>query len=249
MQVVVDSLLTHYEQTGKGKTILFLHGWADSAKGMQPLWQALAAQYQIVALDLPGFGGTDAPPNVWGLPDYAQFVAHFLQKTRLAPYAVVAHSNGGAIALRAIAQQLLAPKKLVLMASAGIRGVNKSRLRALRVIAKAGKVLAAPLPPRVQRRLRAKLYHSAGSDMLVAPHLQETFKKVVADDVRGDAAQVQVPTLLIYGQQDTAAPPWFGEAFHQILPTSTLMVLTAAGHFVHQDETAKVARAIQEFLQ
>lgn len=248
MQVVVDSLLTQYETLGKGKLILLLHGWGDQAKTFSALQTALAKKFRVVALDLPGFGGTEAPHEVWGIADYAQFVAHFLQKIEARPvHTLLGHSNGGAIAIRGLAQGVLHADKLVLLGSAGIRGEYKGRVKALRYITKAGKVLTAPLPKSVKLRLRKKVYQTVGSDMLVAEHLQETFKKVVTDDVRADAAQLTMPTLLIYGENDDATPVRYGELFHEAIDGSTLEVLPGAGHFVHVDRPGDVLRAIQEF--
>ena len=249
MQVVVDSLLTHYEVQGAGKLVVLLHGWGDSAAGLQALQAALAKDYQVLCLDLPGFGSSQAPPAPWGLDNYAQFVGHLLEKTRHTKvYAIVGHSNGGAIAIRGLARGWLQADRLVLMASAGIRGVYKGRVKAIRLVTKAGKALTAPLPGRVKKRLRQTVYSTVGSDMLVAEHLQETFKRVVTDDVRTDAAHLSQPTLLLYGEADTATPPTYGEAYHQIIPTATLEVLAGAGHFVHLERPHEVQRAIKGFL-
>jgi pimeloyl-ACP methyl ester carboxylesterase len=249
MQVVVDSLLTHYEVRGEGKVILLLHGWADSAAGLSSLQKALSEKYKVVALDLPGFGTTQAPKSVWGLSDYAQFVAHFLDKIAVKDVSViVGHSNGGAMAIRGLGEGTLKADKLVLLASAGIRGVYKGRLKALRIVTKIGKALSSPLPKSVKRRLRAKVYKTVGSDMLVAEHLQETFKKVVTDDVREDAAKISQPVLLIYGETDEQAPVWYGEAYHQIMSNSTLEILPGAGHFVHLDRPEEVHKAVREFV-
>jgi pimeloyl-ACP methyl ester carboxylesterase len=248
MQVVVDSLLTQYETLGTGKLVLLLHGWGDTAKGLRGLQTALAKKYQVIAIDLPGFGGTEAPKGVWGLDEYAAFVAHFLHKIG-APtvHLLVGHSNGGAIAIRGLARDTLHADKLVLLASAGIRGEYKGRVKALRIITKAGKALTMPLPSSVKQKLRKTVYTTVGSDMLVAEHLQETFKKVVTDDVREDARELTQPTLLIYGEQDESTPVVFGELLHQNIDGSTLEILPGAGHFVHVDRPAAVVKAIEEF--
>lgn len=235
---------------GDGRLIVLLHGWGDRAAGLRNLQLALAKHTQVIAVDLPGFGGTQAPADVWGLDEYAAFVGHFLTKIAAGPVQViVGHSNGGAIAIRGLHNGSLHAKKLVLMASAGIRGEKKGRLKALQVVAKVGKAVTAPLPQAAKQTLRRNLYTAAGSDMLVAEHLQETFKRVVADDVRTDAAQLLLPALLLYGEQDTATPVWFGEAYHELLHDSTLEILPGAGHFVHLDRPAEVAKAITEFAR
>src|SRR5687767_7106943 len=114
MQVIVDSLLTHYEVHGKGRPVLLLHGWGDSAAGLQKLQAALARKHRVIALDLPGFGGTQPPENAWGLDDYAYFVDHFLAKTDTKQLkALIGHSNGGAIAIRGMARGWLSADRLV----------------------------------------------------------------------------------------------------------------------------------------
>src|SRR5690606_16442194 len=97
MQVVVDGLLTQYEQQGsKRPVILLVHGWGDRLQTYDTLVGKLAKSHTIVRLDLPGFGATEPPKTTWGLEDYAEFIAHFLDKLSLKPSAMVGHSNGGA---------------------------------------------------------------------------------------------------------------------------------------------------------
>lgn len=249
MQVVVDSLLTSYERAGTGPVILFLHGWGDSAQGFSQLTTALQAEYTIVAVDLPGFGSTQPPQESWGVEDYALFVSHFLEKIEIDKvHAVIAHSNGGTIAIKALATKKVASDSLVLLASAGIRDVYKGRKKALRLAAKAAKAATYPLPKTIQSKLKKKAYKTIGSDMFVAEHLQETFKKVVTDDVQADAATLKLPTLLIYGSQDQATPVSYGQRFHKAIHGSDLEVLEGAEHFVHHDEPEKVLMLIKGFL-
>ena len=249
MQVIVDGLLTHYERSGKGKVVVLLHGWGDRAAGLDILRAALAERFTVIVPDLPGFGSTAAPHGVWGLADYARFVAAFLQKIgKKDIYAFVGHSNGGAIAIRGLSSGMLAADRLILLASAGIRDTYSGRNKALRMAVKTGKLLASPLPASIKQRLRRGVYTAIGSDMLVAEHLQETFKRIVADDVRADAAKLALPTLLVYGEADTATPVGYGETFHELIPGSTLEILPGAGHFVYMDRPRDVTRAIEEFL-
>ena len=249
MQIVVDSLLTHYEALGAGRTILLLHGWGDSAAGLRSLQIALAKNYHVIALDLPGFGDTEAPLTPWGLGEYAQFAAHFLQKIEVKKTtAIVGHSNGGAVAVVGVANGVLQPEKLVLLAAAGIRAHGNVRKLGLKALAKSGKAATAWLPETQRQKMRRKLYRAAGSDLLVVPQLQETFKKTVAQDVQTEAAKIDLPTLLMYGEQDAAAPVWYGERYHELMSASTLEILPGAGHFVHMDRPADVTKAIREFV-
>ena len=247
-QVVVDGLMTDYVSAGKGKVVLLLHGWGDDHTTFNDLQKSLSKNFQVVSLDLPGFGKTQAPASIWGLDDYSGFISNFANKIGLKIYALVGHSNGGAIAIRGIANKQLTTEKLILLASSGIRGEYKGRNKALRLVTKTGKFLVKPLPGRIQKKLRAKLYKSVGSDMLVAEHLQETFKKVVTDDVRLDAPKIGCKSLLIYGNQDTATPLKYAEMLDSKIPYSTLHIIKDAGHFVHHDASEQVQGYIEEFL-
>jgi pimeloyl-ACP methyl ester carboxylesterase len=100
----------------------------------------------------------------------------------------------------------------------------------------------------MKRRLREKTYTAVGSDMLVVEEMQDTFKKIVADDVRHDAAVITTPTLLIYGDQDHATPPRYGQLLHNAIPGSRLETLSGAGHFVHHDKEDQVEALVMEFL-
>lgn len=253
MQLVVDSLLTTYQrhsfgQKDKKRSLLVLHGWGDSSQGWVDFTEAMSDKYEVVCLDLPGFGQTEQAPEPWGLNDYADFVAHFLAKADITPYAIVAHSNGGAIAIRGLSRRVLRTDKLVLLSSAGVRSQYKGRKKAIRLLAKAGKLLAMPLPAAIKGRLRHKLYTTVGSDMLVVERLQETFKRVVNDDVKADAARLALPTLLIYGRNDVSTPPQLGELLHGKIKGSKLEILDGAEHFVHRDQASAVNRLVRSFL-
>lgn len=250
MQLVVHDFLTTYGRVGSGKRqVLILHGWGDSSAGWRQFAAALGKDYDVVSLDLPGFGGTQAPQEPWGLGEYADFVAAFIEKAKLKPYAVIGHSNGGAIAIRGLGQNKFQAEKLVLLASAGIRNEYNGRNKALRLITKAGKAATAPLPQAVRKKIQKKVYTTIGSDMLVVEHMQETFKRVVTDDVREDAAQITVPTLLVYGENDTAAPVRYGELFHEAIDGSTLEILPGVEHFLHLEQPQKVVQLVQDFLR
>jgi pimeloyl-ACP methyl ester carboxylesterase len=250
MQVVVQSLVTEYERAGGAKKpkLLILHGWGDNLKGWKTVTEKLQKKFEVVVVDLPGFGGTAAPKTPWKLDDYVDFVRDFLKKIRFSPQAIIGHSNGGAIAVRGLANGSLDAERLVLIDSAGIRGLYNGRNRALRMVTKTGKLVTKPLPANVRKRLRRRVYDSVGSDMLVAEHLQETFKQIVTDDIQFDAAQLKLSTLLIYGEDDLAAPPAYGRILHNLIGNSRLELIPSCGHFAHLDCPDKVIPLITDFL-
>lgn len=249
MQVVVDGLVTNYSLTGEGSALLILHGWGDTSKSWQALAAVLSKTHRVICVDLPGFGGTQRPTDTWGLDNYAQFVNHFLVKIGISDYVMIAHSNGGAVAVHGIATSQLTPTRLVLVASAGVRDTEQAKKKLLKYAAKGGKLLLKPLPTAMQRRARRKLYGAIGSDYLVVEGMEETFKRVVAHDVQAEAAKVTIPTLLIYGDKDQSTPVRYGQLFQQQIKDATLRIVPGAGHFIHTEETQQLAGIIDGFLQ
>ena len=250
MQAVVNGLLTTYQKIGSGKTILLLHGWGDSSKTFDALAINLGAKYELISLDLPGFGGTQLQTEAWGLEDYYKFVELWLNKIdKNKLFAVIGHSNGGAIAATGLAAGSLQADKLILLASAGIRGEKSGRKTIRNLAVKTGKVVSYPLPAGIRNKLKAKAYSTSGSEALLFPELESTFKKIVAQDIRPLVAHLRLPTLLIYGSKDSATPPEFGELLSKSIKGSKLEIVDGAGHFVHQEAKDQVATLINNFLE
>jgi pimeloyl-ACP methyl ester carboxylesterase len=247
MEVVVESLSTHYERRGEkqGKKVLILHGWGDCAKGWQPMLEKLAKKYDVVAVDLPGFGDTDMPPSVWALDNYAAFVAAFLKKISFKPFAIIGHNNGGAIAMRGLADGTFTTERLLLLDSAGIRSEYRGRQNIWQIITKTGKILSYPLPKNLKKHLRHKVYMKVGGNNLVSQRLQETFKRLVTDDVQSNAARLDLPTLLLYGEDDLSTPPAYGRILHNLIKGSRLEIIPGAGHFVHLDKPDEVLKLME----
>lgn len=248
MQVVVDGLLTNYSKNGQGKTVICLHGWGTSSDTFAGLQKNLP-DYTLLAPDLPGFGGSEPPQKTWGLENYAKFVSAWLKKINQGEiYAVIGHSNGGAVAIKAISEDIIKPKKLVLLASAGIRGRQKVRKILLKIVAKTGKVAIVPLSKTTKRKLRVKFYKKIGSDLLIVEGMEETFKKTVAEDVQSVASKLQLPTLLVYGESDEETPAKYGEILHNTINGSKLVKLPKTGHFLLHEKPEEVSKLIKDFL-
>jgi pimeloyl-ACP methyl ester carboxylesterase len=250
--VLVDDLHTTYVQVpGKQPPIVWLHGWGDSADTFLPVITSLRTGQAAIALNLPGFGGSQHPKEPWNVSDYAAFTAKFLNKLGITEVcAVVGHSNGGAVAVRLLDSNPAITNHLILISAAGIRSTADQRLhrQAFKVLAKTGRVVTRPLGKRIQGTLKKQLYKKAGSDYLLLPHMQETFKKVVAEDIRDSARALSQKTLLIWGEADEATPVFMGQAYNSLIANSKLVVVPGADHFVHQGKAAEVSAEIDKFL-
>lgn len=248
-QCIVAGLQVSYDDSGSGPCVVLLHGWGDTRHTFDSLIASLR-HFRVVRLDLPGFGESQAPNTPFTLADFAEHVANFLNKIDAKKvYGLIGHSNGGAIALKAVATKQIHCERLILLASSGIRTPHSTRSKLLRISAKAAKVPTKLLPATTQKRLRKKAYTLMGSDLFIAEHLQETFKLVVNEDLTEVASEISTPTLLLYGSEDTATPPSYGKKFAERLQDAQLVIFPSSGHFIHHDKSVEVSQKVMEFLQ
>ena len=249
MNVVVSNVLTNYQISGKGPVVVLLHGWGDSLSTFKDLSKAIQNKYMIISVDLPGFGNSESPKETYDLEKYAQFVAEFLSKIDVNNvYAYIGHSNGGAVVIRGLSSGILSSDKLVLLASSGVRAVYQGRKKIIRLAVKTAKMPTKLLPKSTQNRLKRKVYGAIGSDMFVAEHLQDTFRKVISEDLVHDSAMIQQPTILIYGSMDKATPVKYGQMFNKQIENSTLSLVDGADHFLHHTHADKVNKLVLDFL-
>jgi len=249
MQTVTDGLITEYRKSGSGPVMLFLHGWGDSLKTFDMLSSQFERAYTCIRLDLPGFGATEVPDGAWGLSDYAEFIRDFLVKLKVDKVTVlIGHSNGGAVAIKGLQTGALQADQLILLSASGIRPKKTFKTTLITVGAKTGKQLAKLLPKANQQAIRKAVYSRLGSDFLAAPHMADTFKRVVREDIRAGLGDVNIPVLLVYGEADTDTPLWIARKFEKLLPQATLHITPLAGHFVHHDALAETAHEIKGFL-
>jgi pimeloyl-ACP methyl ester carboxylesterase len=250
VKVVVNNLMINYSLSGQGKTVLLVHGWGDNINGLSGLIKDLSKSYQVIAIDMPGFGDSENPREPWGLSNYAGLLKDFLSKVGIRDlYAAIGHSNGGAVLLRATALPTIQPQKLVLLATAGVRTGHKTKRLMLKTLAKTGNVATIWMPERYRQGLRKSLYGAAGSDELAVPELKETFRRVVREDVQADAKKIKQSTLLIYAADDKAVPLSTGQTYNSLIKGSKLEVITHSGHFVHIDQPEQTLSLIRGFLK
>ena len=244
--------------------VLLLHGWGSSAALMEAAGRPLWETHRVHALDLPGHGRTPAAGRLadgtaWGVPEYAALVAHYIRAHRLAPVPVVGHSNGGRIALTMATDEAMAGliSKLVLVSPSGITPPRSLGYHARRAYVGA---LKAPfrLVPRGALRerglawLRTTLYWrlvSSGDYAQASDAMRETFVRTVTHHVDGLIGRVRVPTLLVWGDADTAISRVQMDALAAGIPDAGLLVLPGAGHYGYLDAYPTYAAAVQNFLR
>jgi len=144
-QIEVGALRVSYRRVGQGPPIILLHGFVGDSREWRPEIEALSGEFTVVAWDAPGAGQSADPPETFGLADYADSLAAFVDALGLRRPHVVGLSFGGALALELYRRHPALPRSLVLASAyAGWTGSLPSEIVEQRL---RQTLRAADLPP------------------------------------------------------------------------------------------------------
>jgi len=243
MQAVVDDTLVTYSDTGKGLPLVCVHGWMHDHNSYKKLASQLEDKVRIVALDLPNFGTSQSTDKITTIDDYSRFLESFVKKLDLKDYVLVGHSMGCQISLYGVGSDILHPKKLIMIAPAGVRNTHSVKKGVL----KAGSVVFKKITP---KKYKKKAYQIIGSDY--DPDLSSTLKEVIKNtlstDIQKQAMQVSLPTLFIAGENDSQVPLAWVEKLKSEVKDSELKVVEGEQHWLQQTSPEVVGGLIKDFI-
>lgn len=250
MQITqIDGIKVRHLTEGQGPPVVVLHGWGASIETVASIVSALSPVVTVHALDLPGFGQSDPPPYPWGVEDYTAFLARFLHELRIQRASFVGHSNGGRIIISLAASQPRLVGRIVLVDSAGIKPKRTLSYYRKVGLAKVGKHAARLLGPPGKRLQQALAAKSASPDYAAASQIMRpTFVKLVNTDLQHLLPKVASPTLLVWGENDTATPIADAKLMERLIPDAGLVVLQGASHYSYLDEPHRFATIVRHFL-
>ncbi|MBC7943392.1 alpha/beta hydrolase [Candidatus Saccharibacteria bacterium] len=251
MKVLVDGQLIEYKDEGSGRVLLFLHGWGTSLGTFDRIVVHLAKEFRVIRFDFPGFGQSPKPPDDWSVRDYARLTSNFLEKLKITElHAIIGHSFGGRVVIKYFSLGYLEPKKVVLIAAAGVKPRQSLKKGLYKRAAKIGKLTTSiPVLKKAQPVLRKYLHLAAGStDYLQAGHMQKVFLNVINEDLLPEVSLVTQPTLLIWGKDDTETPLSDANSMLKSLNKGRLVVIPDSGHFVYTEAYDEVNKELDGFL-
>jgi pimeloyl-ACP methyl ester carboxylesterase len=248
-----------YRRAGAGPPLLLLHGGLGDGRSWTPQLESMAREYDIVAWDAPGCGGSADPAADLRLADYADAVAALVRALGVGPVHLAGHSFGAGLAIDVYGRHRQLVRSLVLSgAYAGWRG----SLPPAEVEARLHRALAElDRPPAewVDSYLAGFFGHSVPQEtveavrtMMLDVRPAGVLSMVTAfanADLRAVLPTIAVPTLLIYGAEDVRAPRGVAEALHAAIPGSRLILVPAAGHDVNLEAPREYDDAVRAFLQ
>jgi len=261
----IDGVKVRYVRAGSGPPLVLLHGFGSAIYTWSEVFQPLAREHDVVAIDLPGFGASDQPADL-SFELYPRVVVGLMDELGLTRASLVGSSMGGAAALLVAARHPERVDKLVLIDSAGFNLDPADRPLVVRLVGSSVAPLLGRLPIRrilTRAALRQVFFDPAmitaeREEEYVAPMLRPgaaTAIRSLMASRGGDKAamaatlsRVNAPTLVLWGADDRWIPAAQADLFVAALPGSRKKLLAACGHLPQEERPAETIEAIRSFL-
>lgn len=240
-----------FRRGGKGAPLLFLHG-TDGFTEWPVILDTLAESFDVIAPDHPGFGASETSPGFDDISDLAYVYLDALEALGLTGIHVVGQSLGGWVALEMAVRSTQRLRSLTLISSAGIhvKGAPKTDIFMIDPEEQARLVYAdANLGEQAAERAAADKYRDIAIHNRVASARFGWQPRFFNPRLERWLHRVNIPTHVIWGEHDRIIPPVYAQAFHRLIPGSTLTMIAEAGHLPHIERAAEVAEAMQGFLR
>ncbi len=252
MKANIEGLNLNYICEGQGKDVLILHGWGACINTMMPIHNHLKEHFKVYTLDLPGFGESDEPKEVWGSHDYADFIKKFIDEMRISEVILIGHSHGGRISIVLSSQYTELVSQMILIDSAGVIPKRTKKYYFKVYTFKTLKKIYSTMFFFVEKEKRLeKFYKRFGSTDYKASNgiMRQIMVKVVNDNLRPLLSDIKAQTLLVWGRNDEDTPVYMGEIMEREIKGSGLVVLENAGHFSYLDQFPRFKLIVDSFLK
>lgn len=247
MEITLGGQKLYYTVKGQGAPVLILEGWGTNTEVYASVSNLLSSKYTVYTLDFPGFGKSPEPDCVWDVASYAKLTRLFIEHFSFEQYTLIGHSFGGRVIFKLFEEGR--PKglaRIILMDSAGVKPKDTAKKKVRRMKYKLGRRILEIFAPAKVEKYRLK--HSSADYRAASPMMREVLKKTVSEDLSHLFAKVDVPTLLIWGRNDTATPLTDAQLMEQTIPDAGLVVLEG-GHYSFLDQPAVFARVLASFMK
>ena len=218
--------------------MLFLHGYLSSKEAFTAQVEYFSKFYRVTAFDFLGFGGSRCLTSAFSVTDYAVWTKEVLTRLNVKQPHVIAHSFGCRVAVKMAALDGEAFDKILLTGPAGI--VLKRGL-AYHVKVKSYRLVKRLAPAFAERKFGSKEYRT------LSPIMKESYKKIVNEDLRQDAARIKNPTLIVVGASDKTTPLAEAQVYLQNLRNGRLKIMQG-GHFAFAEHPFTFNLIAEEFL-
>lgn len=260
--MTIDDTVIRYDVQGEGPVVVMLHGYASSLNVWDRVHQEMITTHKIVRLDLKGFGWSSRPEGDYSPKAQAEIVWKLLQKLEIQNFDLVAHSWGSSVALQMALMDATRINKIALYDA----WVYEEQLPAFFVWARVptfGETLFRMwYKERIDDRMAMAFYRPQdvfGQEFV--DHVESTLERPGAvaaalasargqkyTEIQKEYKNIDVPVLLLWGEQDAVSPMWVAEQLAYELPKAQLQSFGSCGHFPMIEAFGPSTIALQKFL-
>ncbi len=268
-----EPTIAYIDEGAGDQTLLLVHGLASNAGFWRYNIEALAENYRVIAVDLPGYGKSSKGDYPYGMSYYASQIERFINELNLKNVTYVGHSMGGQIGLTLAINSPQAIDELILAAPAGIEKFDRGEGQWLaNALTMEGTVKATE--PQVRANLSINFYRwspefewmveervrMAKTDEMkeFAYAVDQSIKAMIAEPTTDYLEEITHPTTIIYGKYDGLIPnrylnPGFPadvfETGNKLIPNSKLVEIDKAGHMIMIEKSAAFNEAVLNTLE
>lgn len=235
-----------------GLPLVLMHGWGCNSSTVASIQRvATAAGWRVYNVDFPGFGASQEPPEPWGVEEYTRVIEALVEKEGIDRPALLGHSFGGRVGI-VYASRHPEVRKLILVDAAGVKPRRGFGYYRKVYTFKAGKWLLNTFlgKKKAQARIDAMRARRGSSDYAGAsPMMRRILSRVVNEDLRHLMPAIKAPTLLIWGENDTATPLSDAKTMARLIPDAGLVSFPGCGHYSFLDNPGQFAAVLTSFLK
>jgi pimeloyl-ACP methyl ester carboxylesterase len=258
--IVIDNQVVHYEVMGKGKPVLFLHGWLGSWRYWFPTMDYVSQHFRTFSFDFWGFGESRRKHTPENIQNYSDQVIRFLDVLGIGQVQLVGHSMGGMVALRTAMNH---PDRIARVAAIGAPITGESLSWLLKLIDRT--VLDRPVFAEAFAHwpwLRRNMFrfflgetpdtavHEMLNDSVKSSSvtLRRTISSMLRTDLRPELPKLKTPTLIVHGGRDDIVNPNQADLFSKV-EAAQVVVMPESRHFPFHDEADQFNKILLRFLQ
>ena len=245
-----DNIDINITRQGEGEPVLLLHGWGCTGEIFKHIASVLSTAYTTYSFDFPGFGASGEPTEVWGVEKYTQMVEAFVKENGIERPALMGHSFGGRVSIVFASRNEVS--RLVLVDAAGVKPKRPLKYYWKVYTFKAMKWLCNTFLPKekAQAVIDSRRKGAGSSDYNNAsPMMRAILSKVVNEDLTHLMPAIKAPTLLFWGNLDTATPLSDAKTMERLIPDAGLVVAHGTGHFSFLENQGLFTAVIKNFFK
>lgn len=231
----------NYIDYGEGKdTVVLLHGWGQNIEMMKPIGDKMIKSNRVIIVDLPGFGKSSEPKEVWTVYDYVECIHELLSELKVKDPIMIGHSFGGKISL--VYASKYKTKKLVTFGSPYKKEIQKLSLKT-RVLKGLKKVpVINKLEDFAKKHIGSSDYRNASKMM------RDILVDTVNLDVTEDVKKINCPTLLIWGTEDAAVSIEDARELESLIKDAGLVEYEGCTHYAYLERLGQTINVLNSFL-